>query len=167
MPAYGIPPVSRSVSATHTHTPRSSTHGGAHSGASRGTSFEPRATAPKLSEPDGGARHERKERGPAGREGEHGQDRELARKTCGLGEVVVGLAHALAREVPHGRRAAAHREPWRVVDPAAHRLDRAQQLEVLEQHVAVVAAGLDEHRAVHRGEPSTTVTSTHVASAVR
>src|SRR5690606_30940465 len=32
VPAYGIPPVSRSVSATHTHTPRSSTHGGAHSG---------------------------------------------------------------------------------------------------------------------------------------
>ena len=167
MPAYGIPPVSRSVSATHTHTPRSSTHGGAHSGASRGTSFEPRATAPKLCEPDDGGGHERKERGPAGREGEHGQERELARKTCGLGEVVVGLAHALVREVPHGRRAAAHREPWRVVDPAAHRLDRAQQLEVLEQHVAFVAAGLDEHRAVHRGEPSTTVTSTHVASAVR
>jgi hypothetical protein len=67
-----------------------------------------------------------------------------------LGEVVVGLAHALADEVPARGGQATHEEVERPRLPAAERSDRADQLEVLEEHVAVVAPGREEGRPAQR-----------------
>jgi hypothetical protein len=67
-----------------------------------------------------------------------------------LGEVVVGLADPLGEELRRRRRAAGDEQVERCHDHPAGRPHRPHQLQVLEQHVSVVAAGGHHEAAADR-----------------
>jgi hypothetical protein len=64
----------------------------------------------------------------------------------GPGELVIGLADALVKEVRGGRGPSLDEDVEAHGDSAATSSNRPEELEVLEQHVAVVAGGAEDRR---------------------
>jgi hypothetical protein len=67
-------------------------------------------------------------------------------QTRRLREIVIRLAYSLTKEGGGCRRPSIYHDPWSLDGLTAMGSDRAPQLEVLEQHVSVVAANREEGR---------------------
>ena len=152
-PEYGQPPRNREASASHEHTERSTSHSGANNDADRGKTAVPparRRPASARSTTLTAARPTWRRRRRASAHAASGSNGEIRAETPRAGELVVGLAASLRPEVAGRRRQASDVEVGRAGHASAGGLDGSDELEVLEEDIAVVSVGPAQRAAPHR-----------------